>query len=312
MEFEGEKFAQNVRIKQEIAEKNHELDELKSKLDHDDTQQSTVPNQPYPPYNDYDDPVMVDVPEQELGDLILDEEENDSDKKKYIILGLALLLLFVLTILIIKLMGSFDDTKNANSLVDAQQETIAQDQALDNDEIEKQYQNIIKKKMEEIKQDEQVQETKDVTNDSDAVVQNTQATPSENLEEKSEEIIQKLKSEEKVLPDTPVVPKKEVQPIIKKQVTQKPIVTNFSEAVSNVKPTGIFVQIGAFSKEPNKKFMDNILQNGYKYKLYSVEIKEKTYVKVLVGPFNSTAQAKEELPNIKARLNANSAYVIQF
>ena len=309
MEFEGEKFAQNVRIKQEIAEKNHELDELKSKLGNDDMQQSNIPNQPYPPYNDYDDPVMVDVPEQELGDLILDEENNDNDKKKYIILGLALLLLFVLTILIIKLMGSFDDTKNENSLIQPQQETIGQDQALDNDEIEKQYQNIIKKKMEEIKQEEQIQDNTAVAQETETPAQQPQTT---NLEEKSEEIIQKLKTEEKVLPDTPIVPKKEAVVVPKKHVTQKPAVTDFSQSVSNVKPTGVYVQIGAFSKEPNKKFMDNIVQNGYKYKLYSVEIKDKTYVKVLVGPFDSSAQAKEELPNIKARLNANSAYVIQF
>lgn len=309
MEFEGEKFAKNVQIKQEMAEKQHELEELKSQMNHDETQ-PTNDNQPYPPYQEYEDPVMVDIPEQELGDLILDEEENENDKKKYIILGLALLLLFVLTVLIIKLMGSFDDAKSNNLLIEPEKETISQDDTLNNDEIEKQYQNIIKKKMEEIKQEETQLDNTDTRPKEQETVK-TQ-TPEVDLEQKSQDLIKKLKTEEKVIEDTPVVTTKEPKPVVKKKVVEKPIETNFSKSVSNVKPTGVFVQIGAFSKQPNQKFMNNIVSNGYSYKLYSVEVKGKTYVKVLIGPYGSTATAKDALPTIKTKLNANSAYVIKF
>ncbi len=309
MEFEGDKFAKNVQIKQEMAERQHELEELKQQLNSGEPE-SFPPQDPHPPYQELDDPVMVDVPEQELGDLILDDEENENDKKKYIILGLALLLLFVLTVLIIKLMGSFDDAQNSNSLVDTKQETISQDQALNNDEIEKQYQNIIKKKMEEIKQEESAvsQTTEETTVDTTQPTQE-ETVDSAVLEKKSSNIIEKLKAEEKVIEESPVPqePKKVV-----KQVVQKPVVTDFAQSASNVKPTGVFVQIGAFSKEPNKKFMDNITANGYSYKLYSVEVRDKTYVKVLIGPYGSTTQAKDALPGIKTKLNANSAYVIKF
>ncbi|MEA1915313.1 MAG: SPOR domain-containing protein [Campylobacterota bacterium] len=312
MEFEGEKFAKNVQMKQEKADLQNQIDSI-------DEQLSDSPYQPQENHPSLDeDAVMVDIPEQELGDLILDDAQNETDKKKYIILGLALLLLFVLTVLIIKLMTSIDESKTNNSLIDApNKELIDQDKALNNTDIEKQYQNIIKKKMEEIKKEEiplHIEETKK------AIEPIKKDTPNKkdifDMETKSENIIKKLKKEEKkAVKETK--PKPTVKKAIelfeeKKQTVKTPVITNFKKTSTNMKPTGVFIQIGAFSKTPNDTYLNKIKNNGYQYNLYKVEVKGKLYVKVLVGPFSSKTQAKENLQDIKSKLNAKSAYILKF
>jgi len=324
MEFKGETFAQNVQMKQKKAELLDQIEEIDSKIATTNpyVQQEQQQQPPFqtPPFEEDDDAVILDTPEQELGDLILDESQNETDKKKYIILGLALLLLFVLTVLIIKLMGSFDDKKTTNSLIEDNKENITQDEALSNTDIEKQYQNIIKKKMAEIKKETiplDIEETKKVVEPIKKEV-NTKKDIFE-LENKSNKIIEKLKSQEKktVKVAAKQEPKKDIKEIFKKaqpkkQVIKKPAVTNFSKTSTNIKPTGVFVQVGAYSKTPNEKYLKNISNNGYQYNLYKVEVKGKLYVKVLIGPFDSRAQAKANLDDIKSKLKANGAYIVKF
>jgi DedD protein len=315
MEFKGETFAQNVQMKQKKAELLNQINEIDNKISDNPYVQHEPVSSPLE-----DDAVILDTPEQELGDLILDESANETDKKKYIILGLALLLLFVLTVLIIKLMGSWDDDKTKKSLIDDNKETLTQDEALNNTDIEKQYQNIIKKKMAEIKKDTiplDIEETKKVV---EPIKKPEPKKDIFELEKKSEKLIEKLKKEDKKTQvDTKTVEKKvkkDVKQLFtskpKKQVVKKPTVTNFSKTSTNIKPTGVFVQIGAYSKTPNDKFLKNIKNNGYNYNLYKVEVKGKLYVKVLIGPFKSKAQAKNNLDDIKSKFKASGAYVVKF
>ncbi len=316
MEFKGEAFVQNVQMKQTEAELLDQLNETKTKLNNNNPY---VQEEPIPSPSPFEeDSIILDTPEQELGDLILDDAQNETDKKKYIILGLALLLLFVLTVLIIKLMGSFDDTKSKNSLIEENKENITQDDALSNTDIEKQYQNIIKKKMAEIKKETiplDIEETKKVVEPIKKEI-NTKKDIFE-LEKKSDNIIKKLKKEETKKQPVKQETKKSIKKMfetktVKKQVVKNPVVTNFSKTSTNIKPTGVFVQIGAYSKEPNSKFLKNINNNGYQYNLYKVKVKGKLYVKVLIGPFESRAQAKANIDDIKSKLKASGAYVVKF
>lgn len=72
-------------------------------------------------------------------------------------------------------------------------------------------------------------------------------------------------------------------------------------------PSDHYIQVGSFSKiEPNKKFLDSITNLGYKYKFHPVTINSKVISKVLVGPFDSEAEARKALKNVRASVEAGA------
>lgn len=72
-------------------------------------------------------------------------------------------------------------------------------------------------------------------------------------------------------------------------------------------PSGHYIQVGSFSKiEPNKKFLDSITNLGYKYKFHPVTINSKVISKVLVGPFESEAEARKALKNVRSSVEAGA------
>ena len=68
-----------------------------------------------------------------------------------------------------------------------------------------------------------------------------------------------------------------------------------------------FVQVGSFSKyAPNKKFLDSILNQGYRYKFHKVTRNSKILNKVLVGPFYNEVEARAALRTIRSNIEAGA------
>lgn len=305
MEFKGEEFVKNIQLKQEKEEIKQRLDEI-----------NTIEAQKV---ESIDDSVIVDMPEQELGDILLNDRSNDDNKKKYIVLGAVLLVLFVLTIVIIRLIT--DDSESNNSLIASKDEKIKQDEALDNN-IEQQYQNIINQKLKEItksesKPESEIKKSKDSL-DIENVKKELKPIPQTDTKTESQKIIPKedifgLKKEEakEVVKNEAVETVKSSWPE-KKSVLQEPIVADSKKESSiSVKPSGIFVQIGAFTKVPSDKYLKNIKDKGFGYRLYKVEIKGKEYIKVLIGPYKSRTEATSNINTIKQKLQAPNAYILK-
>ena len=101
MQTRGEEFIKNLKAKQEKEELEKRLKEL-SALD------TSTDNKTQEPVIEEE---IVDLPAQELGDILLADTNEPIDKKKYIILGLALVVLFVITIVVIRIISSPDDKK---------------------------------------------------------------------------------------------------------------------------------------------------------------------------------------------------------
>lgn len=72
------------------------------------------------------------------------------------------------------------------------------------------------------------------------------------------------------------------------------------------------MQIGAFSKTPSANYINKIRSANLKYKIYKVNVKGKMYNKVLIGPYSSRATAKQNVEDIKKKLNLSGAYVLKF
>ena len=142
MEFKGEDFVKKVQIKQE-------KETLKLRLQ--DLEEQDIPKEPIPNLKINLNEDIIDLPEQELGDILLANTVEPADKKKYIILGLVLVVLFLITIVVIRLVTNSSDDTN-DSFVD-KKENISQDKVLNDENIEQQYQKIISQKMKKLQEE---------------------------------------------------------------------------------------------------------------------------------------------------------------
>ncbi len=315
MEIKGEDFIKKVQLKQEENEIEQRLNEIKNaQAVYEGQEEEPIEEQPRRNVAPDLDRELQMQEEQEYSDIMLgktpnNSSSNENNKKKYLVLGLVLVILFLLTIIIIRLLTndsdedkSFSKTQNSEN-----KQTI-----LENENIEEQYQKIINEKLKNIKEE------------------NTQSTVSnenselnlEEIEEKEKVIekpVQNMKPDvfnvKKVAQEEPKIEKKvepKPKPVVKKE-TPKPIVKK-SSSNNNItqKPQGTFVQIGAFSKMPNDKYLTSITQKGFKYKIYKVSINNKMFHKVLIGPYNSRGQAKLAIDNIKKQLNISGAFILTF
>lgn len=127
-----------------------------------------------------------------------------------------------------------------------------------------------------------------------------------------DEIAQRLKQES--LDNKAIAKPKEQKVKTPTKPTPKKVTSVKKEApkaeVSNVK--AYFVQVGSFSKyAPNKKFLDSILNQGYKYEFHKVTKDSKTLNKVLVGPFYTEKEARAALRTIRSNIEAGAFLIKQ-
>ncbi len=348
MEIKGENFIKNVQLKQE-------KEELQSKINEIDTNLDT------PTVSTYKYDQDIEQAENELDDIMLGAKTStpaaQPNKKKYIVLGLALIVLFLITIVLFRVLTS-KSNDDESSFVEKPEE-IKQEKALNDDNIEKQYQKIINQKLKNIKDQktEAEQKASNATLDLKSIEKEEkkiklplpdpkEVKKAKELKEdifdikNGKKIVQPKKVQPKIEP-LKVAPKKEIdkilapaketkkptpvkitKPVKKEQavlaktepkVEKKPVQKAISKAsVTTTKPQGTFVQIGAFSKPISQKYLDTISSKGLEYKLYKVKIKDKLYTKVLIGPYRNKAHAQTQMPQIKQKLQINSAFVLSF
>jgi len=118
-------------------------------------------------------------------------------------------------------------------------------------------------------------------------------------------IAQKLKEESRKEKAQKVVIKAKPKKIVKKTTAKKVIAKTKTTTSATI--GSYFIQVGSFSKyAPNKKFLDSILSQGYKYKYHKVQISGKTVNKVLVGPFPNESEARGALRTIRSKIEAGA------
>ncbi len=122
-----------------------------------------------------------------------------------------------------------------------------------------------------------------------------------------DEIAQKLKEESsKENLQTAEQEVVEPAPVAPKVVETKKAVTEPKTAAPATSGE-YYIQVGSFAKyEPNKKFLDSILNLGYKYKFHKVTVNSKTLNKVLVGPFVNEAEARKALIPVRKSVEAGA------
>jgi len=315
MEIKGEEFIKTVQIRQE-------KDEIQKRLEEIESHESMSSQEPETAYEE-----EIMQTESELDDIMLQTPtpNNENNKKKYIVLGLILVVLFLLTVIVFRLLTNPSEENLADKDIQ-----ITQDKALGNDNIEQQYQKIINEKLQDIKEQNrqtEIQEKSTKTSlDLKSIEKEEQKLPAPKKSSESVKKAKELKEDifgikdakkvaattppaKKSAPVTKTAPKKDVN-IFKNVETKKVAKPTVAVKTPTTTAKGSYIQIGAFSKSIDNKYLDNLKTQGIKYIFHKVTIKGVNYTKVLVGPYSSKKAAQNDLTNIKTKLKLSSAYVL--
>lgn len=208
----------------------------------------------------------------ELNDIILNRGSSASSNKKIV---LAVATLGVILIIVVMLMSTLTPDAKDN---------LPQPIPLPQEEV-----STIEKPQEE-PLFEEVEVIQEGSNDNlDQIAQR--------LKQQSQESKEAIKPVEAKKEEPKVAPKAE--PKVEKETK--------AEAPKLSAENAYYVQVGSFSKyAPNKKFLDSILAQGYRYKFHKVAKGATVLNKVLVGPFYTEKEARSALRTLRSNIEAGA------
>ena len=332
MQIKGDEFIKKVQIQQEREElerKLNELEEVEMSINND----SVI----------FEKSNNAEQNEHELDNIMLGTSNlNEDNKKKYLILGIVLVVLFLLTIIIIRLLTNEapkEDQFTSNSATSTEMKKLSE-----SDNIEQNFQKIINERVKKDANEPMVPEVQGNTSTTQNknAEDNSNSQAFENLQKEAEnynpnksgisdeaidQTIKKVEKSKSLNKEKPVVKQKEeVLPkeenVVKKVETKKSSIkdlvdtpssstTEETSSSSNVS-SGYFIQIGAFTKKPTDGYVSTIRNAKLKYKIYQDTVNGVVYNKVLIGPYSSKAAASENVEDVKQKLNVTSAFVVKF
>lgn len=278
-----------------------------------------------------------------LYDIKLNPDNSGGNKKKYIILIASLILLFIITIVVIRVISN---NKEENKIEQTNTQTLKQDNQLNKIKTNEEYEKIIKEDNEKLtfEKDEpqiEIQEKKELV-----LPEPIKEKPPVNIQTPKVEDVKNdlfgitdaastdIKTEE---PQTKeVIKKEEAKPEVKKTVNQEQLKDKLKESLKNAAVTqkqialpvpevtnfnvndkkseqikGYFIQVGSFTKKPSDNYLNDIAKKGYTYKIHQVEVKGKTFNKLLIGTYPTHDAAKQNLEKVKKDLKAPGAYILK-
>ena len=330
MEVDGKEFLRNVGIEQDkerLIQEQEKLEELK--------RTSIKREQNYQNVNttiDDEDSAYVDLSiendssprntnvQGNVEDIVL-KSSSSSNKKKYIVLGIGLILLFIITVLVIRLISNSEIEDQLNEVNPLKTEVIKED-ILNKIDSNEEYQKVIdqKEELEESNKIEAAQKKEKVMNEIQVPKEEVENVPlvldTPKLKKEAKRDLFELEQQSNKLIEKQV--KIENKAITKKEKVEEktkisiPQISKKDSVADNVLLKGYYIQIGAFTKAPNKNLLKSITSKGYSYKVYSVIIKGKMYNKVLIGSYNTRTDATKNLSKVKQEFKNPNAYILKF
>jgi DedD protein len=318
MEVDGKEFIRNIGIEQDkdrLIQEQQKLEDLKrASVKREEDNMDMGANE--------DESAFVDLsigndsprnnPENGVEDILLDTTKSSENKKKYIMLGFGLVLLFIITVLVIRLISNSDTESQLGNISDNKSE-VTKDDILNKIDTNEEYQKVIDRKIALDESKVLIEKEKKELNA--LVIPSSDAdnvplvidTPKSNTKPKRDLFGLDKKTQSTV--EKPV--KKVVKTTPKKSVVIPPAKeTNFTKKATSV--SGYYIQIGAFTKEPSKSLLTSITSKGYSYKVHQLTIKGRLYNKVLIGSYNTRAEATKKLSQVKLDFKNPNAYILKF
>lgn len=212
---------------------------------------------------------------RELNDILMGGDDNRSNQSKkivFLIIGIIVLIVAIIAIIISML--------NSNN----KPETLVLNKGQENTDISipqnpSMINNVPINESEEDKFEKIVEEIK------------SQYQQNSTSVEKSQEVLPKA-----TIPVKKAEKKQQAIPTIKQQKAPQQVrVVNRSNN-GDIATSGYYLQVGAFSKAPNKEFIDKI--NVYSYRIQEILINSKVITRYLIGPYKNRADAQKDYENI--------------
>ena len=237
----------------------------------------------------------------ELDDIKI--EKNISNKQKYIIFGISLVLLFIITIVILKAISS-NDSKTQDNLISQEQVLEKEFKTVENT------QNIIKEPPKNI------EKKLDINKIEQKEIPLEQKKEVKKIVEKKDPL--EISEEKEFVPEIPIknIEKKLNKPKTKnkkltkiKKIALKPKISNLK---TKIKPKGFFIQVGAFTKKPSKILLTKLKKYKLGYTLYRTKVKGRYFTKVLVGPYKNRLSALDDLNMVRQITKNSGAFIIKF
>lgn len=358
MEVNGKEFMRNVGIEQDkerLAQEQKRLEALKREayLREEESRVKNTENNPFldlslnstSPSNKVDEPTIEDIK--------LTQDDPNKTKKKYVLLGIALILVFVITILVIRLISNSDTEEKMENL-NPQHKEVTADKILDKIDSNQEYQKAIdqnlakeeSQKLDEAKQSavpdvvldgEKVENTplvietpkpqeelkKDLFGlneqekaaETAAVQQEVEESQSsisdiyKKMEEADENVTTVTQKTVNVIPKT-TQKQSSIEPAKETKLT-KTVPTQKTKSTSQKAVSGYYIQVGAFTKEPNRKLLEEISSKGFSYVVHPMVVKGTKYNKVLIGAYPTRTAAQNDLNNVKQKLKKSGAYILK-
>lgn len=72
-----------------------------------------------------------------------------------------------------------------------------------------------------------------------------------------------------------------------------------------------YIQVASFTTKPNKKITKLITDKGYEYVLREVSVKDKSFVRLYIGPYDDKLSAAKALLNVNKDIGIKNAFVIK-
>jgi len=254
-----------------------------------------------------------------LDDLIIPNIEPKTSKAKSILTIIALLIVVLIVAIILTSVVLDDKTENKALLEDNDTEMVSPELTLSN--VSK-----VKKPKEEPKLNEIIEEALNKPIEAKETPVTIESEPVAVI--KTEVPAPTPPEPEVIKPPTPVVettPEPETKSVTiddTYEQTPEPIETKKVEAPKVVVPVvaekpvkkapvkvasgSYYIQVGAFSKTPSKRFLSVITNSGFTYKITSANSRGSK--KLLVGPYPDKKSANVALVRVKDRIN-KSAFV---
>ena len=244
----------------------------------------------------------------ELSDIVLEKGDHKTLKMKRILILVAfLILVFLVALASMKVLNTKDQSKDTSKLI-LPPEPTQEAQVPKDDQLFKQVpiieENPKKESFEDMiktlkeKEAQKQEETKATT----APVNQSQKTK-EPTTTPTKEVATTPQTASKVKEE----PKKEApkaQPILRSTEIDTPS-TPMSTGSGNVAP-GIYVQIGAVATAPDARQLADIKSKGFECKQYSTVVNGNKVIKLLIGPYASSAEAENALSLIRSSVNKNA------
>lgn len=263
----------------------------------------------------------------DLSDIVLEKDSKKTEStKKWLLTAASMILLFLIILVIMKMVNRQDLDLNENIASVGESVETLQANDIQDAPVENHEENLFKKEPiidetseTDLKFEEMVRKLKEQDALSDPVVEKVTEVKKEVVSRVQEVKPQEIKPVVEVVKNvvTPVIEQAPVvvkpKPVVRpkpviKHVAKREVIKNFPD-VKIPDISGYFIQVGATAKSfPDRRFLTKIKRAGFDYIVHGVTIKGKHIKKVLVGPYNSRAAAKNALNSVKANLNP-SAYI---